>query len=133
MVSETMTDIQRRIRATGSCVALCAATVWLAGCGSDGNNITCGKGTKQKGSTCVAETPIVDETDAGSGGSDGTGGKANGGAGGAAGASSMGGNAGTAPADSGVTEDVIVFKGVTSAAPGASTPAGKDPPDPDSL
>jgi hypothetical protein len=135
MVSETMTDIQRRIRATGSRVALCAATIWLAGCGSDGNNVTCGKGTKQKGNTCVAETPIVDGPDASSGGSDGSGGSGNSGAGGGAGAS-MGGSAGSAPIDSGVTEDVLVFKGVASAASGSSTPAevaGEDPPDPDSI
>ena len=137
MVSETMTDIQRRIRATGSRVALCAATIWLAGCGSDGNNITCGKGTRQKGNSCVAETPIIEQPDAGSGGSDGTGGSSNGGAGTGGAAGSMGGSAGTAQVDSGgVTEDVIVFEGVTSAAPGSSTPAevkGEDPPDPDSI
>jgi len=138
MVSETMTDIHRCIRAIGPVVllrgaALCAAGVWLAGCGSDGSNITCGKGTEQKGSTCVATAPIVDEPDGSTGGSpDETGGS--GGAGGGAG-TAAGGTAG-GPIDSGVTEDVIEFKGVASAAPGAATPAeveGEDPPDPDSI
>jgi hypothetical protein len=114
MVSETMTDIQRRIRATGSSALLCgaalyAASAWLAGCGSDGNNVTCGKGTKQKGSTCIAEERIVDERMrprriARHGGSE------TGGAGGGAGFLFDGWHRGSGTADSGVTEDVLVFK-----------------------
>src|SRR5882672_6160672 len=131
MVSETMTDIQRRIRATGSGVllpgaALCAAGIWLAGCGSNGNSITCGKGTTQKGNTCIAEAPIVDEPDASAGGSPDTGGSGNGGGGagtvGGAGGS-MGGTGGDGPVDSGTTEDVLGFKGMAPAGPGAATPA----------
>ncbi|HEX4338164.1 MAG TPA: fibronectin type III domain-containing protein [Polyangiaceae bacterium] len=117
---------------------LCATTLVLVACGSDGNSITCGKGTVEKGSTCVVK-PAPAETDAGSGGTTdsgfGAGGTSSGGTsnGGSAGtgATASGGTAGE-PADSGPA-DVIDFKGAAAAAPGASTPAGSKPPDADSV
>jgi hypothetical protein len=114
----------------------CAAGPLLIACGSDGTNITCGKGTRQKGSTCVATEQPVTEADAGNGsGGDGGSGPGSGGASGAGtGGSPAAGGAG--PGDAGVVKDVIDFAGVTSAAPGAATPAevkGTKTPAPDSI
>src|SRR5262245_16285896 len=119
MVSETMSDNQRRIRRMGlggltSGVAACAGARFPLRCGEDGNNVSCGKGTKLKGSTCVADQPIVDEPDASSaGGSPGAGGSGNAGSSGKAG---MTGSSGAGQVDSGTTKDVLNFKGATSAA-----------------
>jgi hypothetical protein len=119
----------------------CAALLLLAGCGSDGggNNVTCGKGTVQKGTTCIVKTPVI-EADAAAGGEGGDGGR--GGTGGTGGRSNGGsGNGGAAPTDAGAGDsaapkDVIEFAGITSAAPGSQTPIvakGEKPPGPDSV
>jgi hypothetical protein len=119
--------------------ALCIAAALLSGCGSDGNNITCGKGTVEKNGTCIVKTEPSTKTDAGAGGAPvtdaGAGGMGNmtggdGGAagmetGGMAGSMTMGGDAGP--------PDVIVFKGLGSAAPGEQTPAGSKPPAADAI
>ncbi len=122
-------------------VALCATSVALPACGSDANNVTCGKGTEQKGSTCLVKPP-ASVPDAGQGGSGGGGGGDAGlGAGGSGGMdTTSGGSAGVgaggaAGADSG-PPDAIVFGGVLSVAPGAGTPAvatGDKAPPADSL
>ncbi|HVW29513.1 MAG TPA: fibronectin type III domain-containing protein [Polyangiaceae bacterium] len=127
----------------GAAALSIAATV-LSGCGSDGNNVTCGKGTVQKGDTCVAKSEPTPQADASAGGGPTT----DAGAGGAANTGGTDGGAGTTTATGGATgtggttsevvdsgpPDVIVFKGVLSAAPGESTPASSGkPPAADSI
>jgi hypothetical protein len=139
MRAETMSNIQRRARALGigtllRGAAFCAAAALLSACGSSGSDLSCGKGTEQKGSTCVAKQPIVeaDASAGGGGGSDAGGGAGGSSAGGVGtgGNTATGGNAGDD--GGGAPKDVIEFDGVTSAAPGAQTPevvkGAKKPP-----
>src|SRR5512143_2981775 len=117
--------------------AFCAAAALLLACGSDGNGngITCGKGTEQKGKTCIPSAPDM-EPDAGTGGTEGDGGsggsapQSGGASGGGAGGAPAAGGAG--PVDSGVIKDAIEFAGVTSAAPGNAESLEAKPPPADS-
>jgi hypothetical protein len=136
--AETIVDVQHkpRLRFFGGVLgstALFVATVALTACGSSGNDITCGKGTEQKGSTCIVKLSI--ETDAGPGSGGAEGGLGSGGSpgsGGSSGGSTATGGSGGEMGDAGPV-DAIVFDGATSAAPGASTPAGSKPPAADSI
>jgi hypothetical protein len=124
----------RKVGASFGGAALCIAAAMLSGCGSDGNNVTCGKGTVQKGDTCIVKSEPVKATDSGAGGApvvtDASAGGAPDNTGGTTGVAGMdAGSAGGTMAmiDAG-PPDVIVFKGLTSAAPGEQTPASSGKP-----
>lgn len=114
-------------------LAAFASTVILSACGGD--DLSCGSGTKKKGSKCVAENG-VGEQDGGSGGSTGDGSAGSGGStsdtggstssGGAGGGTSTGGTTATDAGDSGGPVDTLDFAGATAAAP-ASQPGSGTP------